>query len=168
MAESERTASARRAGEGADPCAVNVDCIHCWTRGPHHGARSCRGNIQVLFGDKEALQLATLEEAVNLYDAAVVVPAMNKKSPLAKLLALVDGWFKFVERRALPGGYFMNAVSNEYRRVRDQIGKHRSTIRSRLRKLIVEAKEAGELRADVDVEQLMFDLIASEAAANVA
>src|SRR5215475_11585630 len=57
-----------------------------------------KGNIQVLFGDKEALQLATLEEAVNLYDAAVVVPAMNKKSPLAKLLALVDGWFKFVER----------------------------------------------------------------------
>lgn len=131
-----------------------------------------KGNIQVLFGDKEALQLATLEEAVNLYDAAVVVPAMKKKTPVAKLLALVEGWFDFVESRALPGGCFMNAVSNEYRtrpgRIRDQIGKYRSTIRNRLRKLIVEAKEAGELRADLDVEQLAFDLIASEAAANIA
>jgi AcrR family transcriptional regulator len=131
-----------------------------------------KGNIQVLFGDKEALQLATLEEAVNLYDAAVVAPAMNKKSLLAKLLALVEGWFDFVESRAMPGGCFMNAVSNEYRtrpgRIRDEIRKHRSTIRGRLRKLIVEAKEAGELRADVDVEQLVFDLLASEAAANIA
>jgi AcrR family transcriptional regulator len=131
-----------------------------------------KGNIQVLFGDKEALQLATLEGAVDLFEAAVVVPAMGKKSPLARLLALVEGWFDFVESRALPGGCFMNAVSNEYRtrpgRIRDQIRKHRSTIRDRLRKLIVEAKEAGELRADVDVEQLVFDLIAIEAAANIA
>jgi AcrR family transcriptional regulator len=131
-----------------------------------------KGNIQVLFGDKEALQLATLEEAVDLFEAAVVVPAMGKKSPLARLLALVEGWFDFVESRALPGGCFMNAVSNEYRtrpgRIRDQIGKHRSTIRGRLRKLIVEAKEAGELRVDADVEQLVFDLIAIEAAANIA
>ena len=70
-----------------------------------------KGNIQVLFGDKEALQLATLEEAVNLFDAAVVAPAMNKKSPLAKLLALVEGWFDFVESRAMPGGCFMNATN---------------------------------------------------------
>src|SRR5262249_20752820 len=108
-----------------------------------------KGNIQVLFGDKEALQLATLEEAVNLYDAAVVALAMNKKSPLAKLFALVEGWFDFVESRAMPGGCFMNAVSNEYRtrpgRIRGEIRKHRSTIRGRLRMLIVEAKEAREL-----------------------
>jgi AcrR family transcriptional regulator len=131
-----------------------------------------KGNIQVLFGDKEALQLATLEQAVALYNAAVVAPAMNKKSPRARLLALVEGWFDFVESRALPGGCFMNAVSSEYRtrpgRIRDQINKHRATIRDRLRKLIVAAKEASELRADVDVEQLVFDLIASEAAANIA
>jgi hypothetical protein len=31
-----------------------------------------------------------------------------------------------------------------------------------------DAKSAGELRADLDVEQLVFDLVASQAVANVA
>ena len=38
-----------------------------------------KGNIQVLFGDKESLQLATLEKAVELFHATVIFPAMNKK-----------------------------------------------------------------------------------------
>jgi hypothetical protein len=33
---------------------------------------------------------------------------------------------------------------------------------------ITDAKSAGELRKDLDVEQLVFDLVASEAVANVA
>jgi AcrR family transcriptional regulator len=131
-----------------------------------------KGNIQVLFGDKEALQLATLEAAVERFNTAVVFPALRKKTPLEKLLALVKGWFSFVEKRTLPGGCFMHAVSSEYRlrsgRVRDRINEHRAAIRDRLREVISEAKAAGELREDMDAEQLIFDLIASEAAANVA
>ena len=131
-----------------------------------------KGNIQVLFNDKETLQLATLEEAVEVYNAAVTYPAMSKKTPLERLLALVRGWFAFVEKRTLPGGCFMHAVSSEYRlrpgRVRDRINVHRAAIRDRLRQVIAEAKAAGEMREDVDAEQLIFELIASEAAANVA
>lgn len=131
-----------------------------------------KGNIQVLFNDKETLQLATLEEAVEVYNAAVTYPAMSKKTPLERLLALVKGWFAFVEKRTLPGGCFMHAVSSEYRlrpgRVRDRINVHRAAIRDRLRQVIADAKAAGEMREDVDAEQLIFELIASEAAANVA
>lgn len=131
-----------------------------------------KGNIQVLFNDKETLQLATLEEAVEVYNAAVTNPAMSKNTPLERLLALVKGWFAFVEKRILPGGCFMHAVSSEYRlrpgRVRDRINGHRAAIRDRLRRVIAEAKAAGEMRDDVDAEQLIFDLIASESAANVA
>ena len=131
-----------------------------------------KGNIQVLFGDKESLQLATLEKAVELFHATVIFPAMNKKTALAKLLALVEGWFDFVERRTLPGGCFVNAVSSEYRarqgRIHDRIVEHRVATRDRYRRLITDAKSTGELRADVDVEQLVFDLVANEAVANVA
>ncbi|MBV9878815.1 MAG: TetR/AcrR family transcriptional regulator [Verrucomicrobia bacterium] len=131
-----------------------------------------KGNIQVLFGDKESLQLATLEKAVELFQATVIFPAMNKKSPLAKLLGLIEGWFDFVEKRTLPGGCFINAVSSEYRarpgRIHDRVVEHRVATRDRYRRLITDAKAAGELRADLDVEQLVFDLVASEAAANVA
>ena len=66
----------------------------------------------------------------------------------------------------------MNAVSSEFRaregRIRDRIVEHRVATRERYRKLITDAKAAGELRADVDVEQLVFDLVANEAVANVA
>ncbi|MCW0208242.1 MAG: TetR family transcriptional regulator, partial [Achromobacter sp.] len=60
-----------------------------------------KGNIQVLFGDKEALQLATLESAVELYRAAVVAPAMALARPGERLRALVTGWFQFVQERSL-------------------------------------------------------------------
>jgi AcrR family transcriptional regulator len=131
-----------------------------------------KGNIQILFGDKETLQLATLEKAVALYHAKVIFPAMDKKTPLARLVAVVEGWFDFVRNRTLPGGCFLNAASSEYRarpgRIRDRIIEHRVATRDRYRKLIDEAKAARELRADFDGDQLVFDLVASEAVANVA
>jgi AcrR family transcriptional regulator len=135
-------------------------------------AKVGKANIQVLFGDKETLQFATLEKAVDLYQTAVIFPAMSKKTPLARLLAVVEGWFDFVEKRTMPGGCFLNAVSSEYRarpgRIRDRVMEHRVATRDLYRKLMTEAKLAGELRADVDVDQMVFDLVASEAVANVA
>src|SRR5690606_9988876 len=74
-----------------------------------------KGNIQVLSGDKEALPLATLESAVDLYRAAVVAPAMALARPAERLRALVTGWFQFVQGRSLPGGCFLTAASSEYR-----------------------------------------------------
>jgi AcrR family transcriptional regulator len=131
-----------------------------------------KGNIQILFGDKESLQLATLARATDLYTTMILEPAMREATPLARLLALVDGWFSFVDNRVLPGGCFINAVSSEYRarpgRIRDQIIKHRAGTRSRLRRLISDAKGHGEISPDVDVSQLVFDLVAHQAAANVA
>ncbi|SOB87126.1 transcriptional regulator, TetR family [Sphingomonas guangdongensis] len=131
-----------------------------------------KGNIQVLFGDKESLQLATLRSAVDLYRVAVIDPALTQPSPLLQLQALVEGWFEFVEKRTLPGGCFINAASNEYRarpgRIRDQVKEHRSEARSRFRGLIVKAKKLGELRPNVDETCLAFELLAYQSAANVA
>lgn len=131
-----------------------------------------KANVQVLFGNRESLQFATLEKAVELYHSTVIFPAMNEKTPLTKLLALIDGWFNFVGKRTLPGGCFINSVSSEYRtrpgRIRDRIIEHRVATRERYRKLIVEAKAAGELSHDLDADQLVFDLVANEAVANMA
>jgi hypothetical protein len=53
-------------------------------------------------------------------------------------------------------------------RIHDRIAEHRVATGDRYRRLITDAKSAGELRADVDIEQLVFDLVANEAVANVA
>jgi AcrR family transcriptional regulator len=131
-----------------------------------------KGNIQVLFGDKEALQLATLESAVDLYRAAVVAPAMALASPGERLRALVAGWFRFVQDRSLPGGCFLTAASNEYRTrpgaIRDRVNQHRNEARERFETLAREAIAAKELPAATDPARLAFDLLACQAIANVA
>jgi AcrR family transcriptional regulator len=130
-----------------------------------------KGNIQVLFGDKEALQLATLDRAMELFRVAVVEPALKELTPVGQLRALVEGWFSFVEKRTLPGGCFINAVSSEYRgkagRVRDRIVEYRAAGRARFCTLVSDAKNMGAIRPDVDAEELAFLLISFQASANV-
>lgn len=131
-----------------------------------------KGNIQVLFGDKESLQLATIENAVELYQRVVLDPAMALATPAVRLEALVTAWFDFVEKRVLPGGCFLNAISSEYRarpgRIRDRINEHRAAIRDRFATLLRLGQEAGEFRKELDIDQLVFELVAFQAAANVA
>ena len=131
-----------------------------------------KGNIQVLFGDKEALQLATLDRGIELYKTQVVKPALEQASPLARLKLLSDGWYEFVSNRSLPGGCLLNAVSSEYRArpgpIRDRIGELRRESRERLRELISEAKRNGEIDTHADTERLVFELLAYQATANVA
>ncbi len=131
-----------------------------------------KGNIQVLFGDKEALQLATIDSGVAIYVRMVVEPALEHASPLARLTALIEGWYDFVAARALPGGCLIHALSSEYRTrpgaIRDRVAAHRSSARQRLLGLVAAAGEAGEIGQDTDAEQLVFELLAYQAMANVA
>lgn len=131
-----------------------------------------RSNIQVLFGDKETLQLATIENGIAIYFQEVVEPAMAKPTPWEQLVALVEGWYAFVENRTLPGGCLINALSNEYRTragaIRKRVDQHRADAHARFLDLLEQAKSAGQIYRDVDVYQIAFELTAHQAAANVA
>ena len=131
-----------------------------------------KSNLQVLFGDKENLQLAALAHAIGLYQTQVIEPAMRKRTPLARLRALMNGWFDFVETRQLPGGCVITAVSSEYRArpgpLRDAIQQYREAGRERLYGLIREAKAQGQIAADADEAKLVMELLAYQAFANVA
>lgn len=131
-----------------------------------------KSNITILFGDKEALQLKTIDAAVDISITEIVAPASRKKTPLKRLQALCDRWFDYVDRRVLPGGCFLNATSNEYRArpgpIQDRIRYYRGRWEKLLGATIREAQDAGELRRDLDVDQLVFELVAFQAAANVA
>lgn len=131
-----------------------------------------KSNLQVLFGDKERLQLAALDHAIALYQARVIEPAMRKRTPLARLRALMNGWFDFVGTRQLPGGCVITAASSEYRArpgpLRDAIQQYRDGARARLRELIHQAKAQGQLAAGTNEARLAMDLLAYQAYANVA
>lgn len=131
-----------------------------------------KGNIQVLFGDKESLQLATIDWVGQLIEESYAAPLAAAKTPFERLIALVESWFAFVERRQLPGGCFMNGVSSEFRArpgpVRDRVAERRAAKRRRYLDALGAARAAGELRDGVDVEELAFELLAYQALANVA
>lgn len=135
-------------------------------------AETGKSNLQVLFGDKENLQLAALAHAIALYHVQVVEPAMRKRTPLARLRALMNGWFDFVETRQLPGGCVITAVSSEYRArpgpLRDAIQQYRQAVRTRLYGLIRDAKAQDQITAETDEPKLVMDLLAYQAFANVA
>jgi AcrR family transcriptional regulator len=132
----------------------------------------CKSNIQVLFREKEALQLAIIDYGVAMYRREVVEPALAQPAPLARLKALIEGWYAHVEARFFPGGCFMHALSYEYRTrpgpVRDRVEHYRREARRRLIDLLQQAKAAGEIHASTGVEQVALELTAFQALANVA
>ncbi|AKU95721.1 Transcriptional regulator, TetR family [Labilithrix luteola] len=136
------------------------------------GAAVSKGAITVLFGDKEALQLATLEDAVARFRAELERVDVAGKSRVHVLAAFFERWFDFVKRKKLPGGCFLHAATSEYRArpgvVRDRISEHRQRWRDTVKRLLIDARDAGELEAGTDVDQLAFELLACQAAADCA
>jgi AcrR family transcriptional regulator len=131
-----------------------------------------KGNITVLFGDKIALQIATLHAAVGVFVEHVVAPARVHAAPLAKLRALTDGWFTYVETRILPGGCMLHGASSEYRArpgvIQDHVKASWSAWRDLLAQTVREAQSANEIQAEADADQLVFEILAFHSAANVA
>src|SRR5258708_39560389 len=73
-----------------------------------------KGNITILFGDKESLQLRTLDAAMDIFASKVVRPAMTERSPFKRLQKLCNLWFDSVEQRLFAGGGMFAAASDEY------------------------------------------------------
>jgi AcrR family transcriptional regulator len=131
-----------------------------------------KGNITALFKSKEALQIATLEAAMNAFDDTMLERALARPTPLERLEALCEGWFDVAERRPSPGGPILYPASFEYRArsgsLREHIANHRKEWSGLLARCIVEAREAGQLPRHVSARQLVFELTALQAAAILA
>jgi len=134
------------------------------------GAGVTKGAITVLFGNRLALQLATLDEALARF-AAVAVTEPDAPA-LSRLADLFGAWFEFVGARTLPGGCFLHSVISEYRArpgpIQDRVRQRRGAWRATVLGLLAMARDRGELAAGADVEQLAFELLAFQAAADTA
>lgn len=131
-----------------------------------------KGNIGILFGTKESLQLAILDESVQVFVKRIVARSRAISSPLKQLLSLCDGWFEYVDRRIFPGGCFLYATSSEYRakpgHVQDRVKVHRRAWSELLTTTAKNAQKIGEIREGTDIDQLVFECVAYQAAANTA
>jgi AcrR family transcriptional regulator len=114
------------------------------------------------FRSKEALQLATIEHASEVFDIEVVDRARDATPGRTALLALLDAYFDHLERRVFPGGCFFAATVAEMHmrpgQVTDRLDAFVVYWLGLLRAQAVMAIDNGEVPADEDPDQLVYDL----------
>jgi AcrR family transcriptional regulator len=111
--------------------------------------------------DKEILQLAVVDHAVQLWMDRVVRPALRTPRGVRRLWALHERRLAFYADKVLPGGCFFAAAEPEFDDrpgpVRDALVMAVGSWLQLLRTVATQAVDLGELRADTDVGQLAFE-----------
>jgi len=131
--------------------------------------RISKSGLFAHFGSKEDLQCAVVDAARDIFVEKVVRPAYEFHG-LKRLRALCENWLSYGERRVFPGGCFFSAASLEFDdrpgRVRDQIVVLMKKWLGSLEYAARDAQLTGELKKEVDVRQLAFELQALAMGAN--
>ncbi|MCC6794624.1 MAG: TetR/AcrR family transcriptional regulator [Candidatus Hydrogenedentes bacterium] len=122
------------------------------------------------FGSKEELQLATLEAAQSAFVQGVIIPAEKTERGLPRLLQVITDWIGMAESACEKGGCFFYSVSAEFDGrpgpIRDRLVLASKQWLDWINRQVVLAIERGHLVAEVDPEQLTFELHAYEQQAN--
>lgn len=131
-----------------------------------------KGHLALLFGNREQLQLATLDAAIGFFRARVLREAGTEPSAAKRLERYCLGWFDYVADRVLPGGCFVTAASSEFRgirgAVRDRLIAFRREMQAELRAEIVAAAQECGTSKRIDPDDVVYRVLAFRAAANVA
>ncbi len=121
-----------------------------------------KSGLYAHFGSKVALQLATIEAAREVVVVEVVQPALGRPEGLERLWAFCAGFFSYLEREVFPGGCFFANVQAELNAcegpVRDRVAELGQQWLGRIAAEIGAAQKLGQLRSNLDPEQLAFEL----------
>lgn len=114
------------------------------------------------FHSKEGLQIALLDEMARIAEAVVVAPAMERAGGLPRLTALVENWLGWTARAGLRGGCPVAAALFELDDIGGEVRAKVVAMEQRWRALLAglarDAVALGDLRADLDVEQFVWEL----------
>lgn len=113
-------------------------------------------------GSREALQRAVMAEFDRRFQHDVLLPALREPRGLPRLDAMMKAWLERVCRAGSRGSCLYVAGAFEFD---DRDGPLRELLlegvqrwRTVLRRSLLQAKDCGHLRADTEVEQLVFEL----------
>ncbi|GGH53010.1 TetR family transcriptional regulator [Comamonas phosphati] len=113
------------------------------------------------FGSREELQISVVHEYHDRFEQEVFYPAIEAPRGIPRLRALFDNWMKRTSIEIDSGCiYISGAVEFDDRPgpVRDALAESVGTWHAAMRRTIAQSRECGDLRADVDESQLLFEI----------
>lgn len=113
------------------------------------------------FGSREELQISVIHEYHQRFEQEVFYPALNAERGLARVRAMFANWMQRSSIEIDSGCiYISGAVEFDERTgpVRDALADSVATWHAAMRRGIEQSKELGELRADVDADQMLFEI----------
>jgi AcrR family transcriptional regulator len=114
------------------------------------------------FGSREELQLAVLVHGAQRFAENVAAPAFTVARGLPRLRSIFERWMEWTGAAGLPGGCILLAAAHEYDdrpgTIRDAVADTQRRGLAMLEKAVELAIEEGHLRADTDVQQLVFEI----------
>lgn len=113
------------------------------------------------FGSREELQISVIREYHSRFEEEVFYPAMQEPRGLPRLRALFANWMKRTSIEIDSGCiYISGAVEFDDRAgpVRDALASSVMAWLTAMKRAIASAKIEGHLRADVEEEQMLFEI----------
>lgn len=113
------------------------------------------------FGSREELQIAVLKAYEQRFVDEVLVPALKEKRGLPRLRAIFERWLDLTAIEAARGCIWISGATEYDDRpgpVREELVAMVRSWQGELLRAIRQTIEAGDLSADVDAEQLVFQL----------
>ena len=113
------------------------------------------------FGSREDLQISVVREYHTRFEEEVFYPAMRVERGLPRLRALFANWMKRTSAEIDSGCiYISGAVEFDDRPgpVRDALAESVHIWLAAMNRAVLQAREAGQLRADADADQVAFEI----------
>jgi AcrR family transcriptional regulator len=123
-----------------------------------------KSGLYAHFGSKEALQLATLEHAAELFQTRIVAPAKAEPAGLPRLEGVFERWLEWPHNAGLPGNCPFFAGVVEFAEgegpVRGRLVRLFRDFRQVIEQLVASAVRHGHLRPGTDPAQFAHELLA--------
>ena len=114
------------------------------------------------FDSRADILIELLDYAASIFEPVVVEPAMREPDGLPRLVALVHNWLGWSSKAGLPGGCPTAAAMFEFDDMpdpaRSKVLEREASWRARLRAHAQRAVELGHLRADLDLDQFVWEI----------
>ena len=114
------------------------------------------------FGSREKLQLATVDYASGVFAEVVLGPAADQVPGLDRLRSITARWLDYLTGPTFSGGCFFYAAAAELDRqpgpLRDLVEANVRAGLALVRDDLSAAVDQGDLAADTDIDQVLFEL----------